>query len=119
MYQPQIKLSAIPRQKLRQLSNSKPGKKIDSAACCTGKPGINRYPAMQITYDITKNRLRLSPRVTIGIAPAWPTLDCASGRDPAMLCIWLMMAPPAFATSSHRTDQQLVSGFLLFIAERR
>src|SRR6516165_10375416 len=39
MYQPQMKLSTIPRQKLRQLSNSKPSKKIDSAECCTGKPG--------------------------------------------------------------------------------
>src|SRR5216110_2856963 len=31
MYQPQMKLSAIPRQKLRQVSSSNPGKKIDSA----------------------------------------------------------------------------------------
>ena len=40
MYQPQMKLSAIPRQKLRQLSNSKPGKKIDSAACLLQQPKL-------------------------------------------------------------------------------
>jgi len=82
-----MKLSAIPRQKLRQLSNSNPGKKIDSAECCTGNPGSNRFPAMQITKEITKNRLRLSPKITTGIDVASPAADCNLARDPDRICI--------------------------------
>jgi hypothetical protein len=42
MYQPQTKLSAIPRQKLRQLNSSNPGKKMESAVCSIGRLGNTR-----------------------------------------------------------------------------